>query len=260
MSDKAEKTYQAAMQCFSKRSTVAFDVPEHMISWASTILKPEIPSDVESSDGSNVREYKIRKSAFRSGDTRRSFQLINDALAMGAKLPSSQQLRLTDDAIDVYSGMERNDLSKPLVQRRDALIQHLEKSPVLSERQIEYLASSLVTIAARYQPIIRRDDDREPTVQYEGPPADSEDPVKRKADREQNCKIAESYRLRAMVQYNRLKPTNHERIDAQRQMVYYYRGLKQADKEAVETQKLSRLLNSRDPNVLFPKSFLRHDY
>jgi len=68
----------------------------------------------------------------------------------------------------------------------------------------------------------------------------------------ENFKLGESYRLQAMAILDRLPPTNSHRIYAQRALTYFYRYYGQAEAERLQTQKLSAMLNTTDPNQLFP--------
>jgi hypothetical protein len=64
--------------------------------------------------------------------------------------------------------------------------------------------------------------------------------------------VAEAYKLRAAKLADRLPASDYVRIDQRRQLVYWYTLFGQKEKAAEQTEILVRLIDSRDPKVLFP--------
>lgn len=77
-------------------------------------------------------------------------------------------------------------------------------------------------------------------------------PTKPGTVKQKDYKAAETYHLRAMAQYNRLPDGDPTRIDAQRNLAFWYQLYGQKQQADYQTKQLSKLLHTTERDKLFP--------
>lgn len=189
--------------------------------------------------------------ASRKEDVKAVEKLIARGKETAKKLPPSSKERIDFlfATAEVYKMLALKSEEDASIKALDEHLKTLENNDKLTNEEITTLAYSLTRLAGLYVPAPRL------FALRMMPPAeviDDNAPAKKGAVRMKDFKVAEGYQMRAIAQYNRLPANVPWRIEAQRSLVLWFRHFGQKKQEEIQTQNLSKLMKTSDPNQLFP--------
>lgn len=178
-------------------------------------------------------------------------QVLHDGQPYANKYPAASQERLYYGlrAIQGYrmAGMEAEEREATAAYDRELKL--LESDINLKRDEYLYLAMMLLRMAQLYapSPAFRAARMMQP-IQV----VPDNSPTKAGTIKRKDFKLAEDYHLRALNAYDRLPPADPTRIDAHRNMVFWYHLYGDTKKEEFATKILSDLMHTTDRNTLFP--------
>lgn len=178
-------------------------------------------------------------------------QVLHDGQPYANKYPAASLDRLYYGlrAIQGYrmAGMEAEE--REATAAYDHELKLLESDINLKRDEYLSLAMMLLRMAQLYapSPAFRAARIMQPIQVV---PDDS--PTKPGTIKHKDFKLAEDYHLRALNAYDRLPPADPTRIDAHRNMVFWYHLYGDTKKEEFATKILSDLMHTTDRNTLFP--------
>jgi hypothetical protein len=178
-------------------------------------------------------------------------QVLHDGQPYANKYPAASLERLYYGlrAIQGYrmAGMEAEERETTAAYDRELKL--LESDINLKREEYLSLAMMLLRMAQLYapSPAFRVARMMQPIQVV---PDDS--PTKPGTIKHKDFKLAEDYHLRALNAYDRLPPADPTRIDAHRNMVFWYHLYGDTKKEEFATKILSDLMHTTDRNTLFP--------
>jgi len=178
-------------------------------------------------------------------------QVLHDGQPYANKYPAASLERLYYGlrAIQGYrmAGMEAEE--REATAAYDHELKLLESDINLKRDEYLSLAMMLLRMAQLYapSPAFRAARMMQPIQVV---PDDS--PTKPGTIKHKDFKLAEDYHLRALNAYDRLPPADPTRIDAHRNMVFWYHLYGDTKKEEFATKILSDLMHTTDRTTLFP--------
>ncbi len=209
----------------------------------------------------DVITYDVNGRAPSAQDISEARKLTLDAIARGRSHSAAERRRVLEKTAGIYRKLNRSDWLAALDNDHDQVISTLESTRSLSVSEIERLAKDLDRQADRLAIFARE------KMSYDKPGEFSNTNASDATSKPWRPRLfthmtaestryflqAEQLKLRAMEQFNRLEPTNSERIKAQFALVSFYEEFHEPVKAGLEKSKLANLMKTKSESGLLPK-------
>jgi len=224
----AKLVFKKAISNLKSQPQRKAEIPALMSAWAMTLVN----------HNANLREDAEK--------------VMLEGLQLANELPpaSKQRIQYLLEIIDFYKAIGKRSEMLARIKAADQHLASLEKNQKLTNDEIIQVALSLVTLAEYRTFPMPQMRFKQPTVRI----VPDNSPDLPNTVKESEFKDAETFRLRALTQFDRLPETMGYRVEAHRALIYWYRRLGKTKEEDFQTKRLSELLQTSDRRKLFPES------
>ena len=247
---ESEETYKKALELYGQLPGGAEKIPTVKMVYAGVLAHP--PYGVSNNLPSARRAgSEAGEKTAHAADLVKAQSVANESIALieSKRRPDDQDVYLLFSAVSIFEDAGNMVRREQVIALIDKILTRQAGEPPADQWHYSRIGENLNKIANLYC-----HDIPEPNLP-EGPavPVFTDGKTHNEYGVDvKNFRISESYRLRAMQQYDRLPANNEQRIEAQRMLAYWYRRYGQTKAFQIQAQKLSALLRTSDPKVLYP--------
>ena len=249
---EAEETYKKTLDLFRKLPGGSARIPTVIMGFAGTLAHfPYGVSNNYPADRNKRIEAEANAKALYAEDLVKAQRVANEAIALiqAKPRPDDQDIYLLFMGINIFQDAGNMARREQVIAILDKILRQKAAEPPQSQWHYSSIGENLNHIAKLYcdDPPDQNLPDGRPVPIFTDNAAHNEYGFS-----EKNFKISESYRLRAMQLYDKLPAKDEARIEAQRALAYWYKRYGQTCQFDIQAKKLSALLQTTDPTVLYP--------
>lgn len=238
MQSEADDTFKKAVESQKTKDTPTNSkLPAMYAAYATTLLSLSTETSFPEKTRKNFREHAEK--------------LLQEGQPYADKCAadSIEKLNYGLRAIQGYrmAGMKPEEVSRTAAYDKELKV--LEDNDKLGRDGILTVAMMLLRMGQMYAPSPAF---RAARMMGEMKIIPDNSPTKPGTVKQKDYKAAETYHLRAMAQYNRLPDGDPTRIDAQRNLAFWFQLYGQKQQADYQTKQLSKLLHTTERDKLFP--------